>query len=157
MIMPVVFRGDESEEGKECTRFFRPIGPKWSVGMCKVDDVEQSEVRCGAPLGNCLFDASLRKYFDNPNLAAKEAITEMANKGYEHMDLHWRHVGLLPYENNNNTESTWSVKPILIDLHTLNYFAEGLDENQRKDEASNAIARSLDRLNISGSSIVKCN
>ena len=60
-----------------------------------------------------------------------EAITEMANKGYEHADLHWRHVALLPVpptDNSNSNERLWKVKPILIDLHRVNKISPGQEE-----------------------------
>ena len=52
-------------------------------------------------------------------LVAREALTTMANKGYKHCDLAWRHVGLLPYKNHSKSSrvnTVWSVTPILIDL-----------------------------------------
>jgi len=64
------------------------------------------------------------KYSNDRWLVAHEAITEMANKCYEHADLHWRHVALLPVlptdNSNSNETKQWKVKPILIDLHRVN-------------------------------------
>jgi hypothetical protein len=88
MIMPVVFHGGEDGEGLFYSRFCCPVGPKWSVGKCTEDYIRSSEVTCN-------FDGSLTKYFNDPNLAAKEAIVAMVAQGYEHLDLCWRHVALL--------------------------------------------------------------
>jgi hypothetical protein len=126
LVMPVVFHGGEVDECK----FFRPIGPKWSVGVCTEEDIRDSEVEC-------FFDDSLSKYFNNPILAAKEAIERMADRGYEHLDLHWRHVGLLPYM---SEEGSWAVRPVLIDLSDV----RNIDLNEK----STVISKSLHVLNI---------
>jgi len=132
MIMPVVFHGHI--EGK--TIFFRPIGPKWSTGTATVEDIRNSEVKCN-------FDESLETYFNEPIRVASEAITEMARKGYQHNDLHWRHVGLLPY---HKGDGVWAVKPVMIDLHEVTHFGKNLSKEELSVKAEEVIAESLREL-----------
>ena len=92
---------------------FRPFGYKWSLGDCNIDDIRKSDIP-GA------FDHSLENYYNQPLLVAKEALTNMANAGYGHGDLEWRHVGLRPYklsETEREDGVEWGVQPVLIDLH----------------------------------------
>jgi hypothetical protein len=107
LIMPFVFHGHLDLNTNKFS--FRPFGPKWRNKVdCTVDDIRQSEISCD-------FDESLESYFDNPKIVAEEALKVMAKYGYEHGDLHWRHVGLMPYKRSDSEQ--WAVKPVLIDLH----------------------------------------
>jgi hypothetical protein len=45
---------------------------------------------------NTFDEQQLRGYYEDPWRAAEEAVRAMAAKGYEHLDLRWRHVALLP-------------------------------------------------------------
>ncbi len=76
-----------------------------------------------------LDEDQFKAYYNDPYKVAKEAITEMANKGYIHDDLHWRHVALLPVPPSKSNNSLWTVKPILIDLHRV----KKIDIEQNKD------------------------
>jgi hypothetical protein len=71
-------------------------------------------------------------YFNNPRLVAETAIRTMAEAGFEHLDLFWRHVALLPEQVSDSNE--YIVKPILIDLHRYRRIEEGenIDEIVRK-------------------------
>ncbi|KAI3660271.1 hypothetical protein MP638_005134 [Amoeboaphelidium occidentale] len=61
-------------------------------------------------LEKCLAD------FD-PVKVAFEAIVTMADAGYKHEDLEWRHVALLPISKKRMFDKVqWSLRPILIDL-----------------------------------------
>jgi hypothetical protein len=61
-------------------------------------------------LEKCLAD------FD-PVKVAFEAIVTMADAGYKHEDLEWRHVALLPVSKKRMFGKVqWSLRPILIDL-----------------------------------------
>ena len=119
LIMPFVFHA-HMENGRI---IFRPFGSKWSLGDCTVDDVRYSDIP-GA------FDPTLEHYYKQPLLVAEKALTDMANAGYKHCDLEWRHVGLRPYKlskTDSEIEATkcdtlkegaqWGVRPVLIDLH----------------------------------------
>ncbi len=76
-----------------------------------------------------LDEDHFKAYYNDPYKVAKEAITEMANKGYIHDDLHWRHVALLPVPPSKSNNSLWTVKPILIDLHRV----KKIDIEQNKE------------------------
>ena len=52
-------------------------------------------------------------------LVAETAIRTMAEHGYQHDDLEWRHVALLPRPPTDETSLLWTVQPVLIDLHRL--------------------------------------
>ena len=109
LIMPFVFHA-HMVNGRI---IFRPFGYKWSLGDCNIDDIRKSDIP-GA------FDHSLENYYNQPLLVAKEALTNMANAGYGHGDLEWRHVGLRPYklsETEREDGVEWGVQPVLIDLH----------------------------------------
>jgi len=95
---------------------FKPLS-HWSAHQHEdIDKILNSEI------SDKLDNDEFIKYSNDPWLVAREAITEMANKGYEHADLHWRHVALLPVlpTDNSNETKLWKVKPILIDLHRVN-------------------------------------
>ncbi len=62
-------------------------------------------------------------YFQNPIQAAKKAIHEMAEKRYQHDDLKWNHVALLP-----QFDGYWSFRPILLDLTRLSETSKTPDE-----------------------------
>jgi hypothetical protein len=55
---------------------------------------------------------------NNPHKVAELAIKDMAEKGYRHLDIAWRHIALLPSEYTiiENNKKEWSLKPMLIDL-----------------------------------------
>jgi hypothetical protein len=133
MIMPVVFHASKSDDAI----FFRPIGPKWTADNTTVDDILNSEVLCA-------FDSTLRTYFNHPHSVAKKAITQMAQIGYQHNDLKWEHVGLLPFKKGKK----WSVKPVLIDLHDVIYFKENLDDEAFTSKQTEVIETSLQKLGI---------
>ena len=88
--------------------------------------------------------ASLLRYINNPELAAREAIQTMAEKGWKHDDLAWHHIALLPMPptptpadslihptthpacgNEGSGALTLTVKPILIDLSHVSELEEG--------------------------------
>jgi hypothetical protein len=80
----------------------------WTTYHGTIDNILESEVKVK-------FDEEqLKEYFSEPLLVAKEAVENMAKKGWMHMDLNWRHVALLPYE--DTIRKIWKVRPILIDL-----------------------------------------
>ena len=111
LVMPFVFHGYVDKTNRKVV--FRPFGHKWSSRnySCTIDDIIKSEIP-----GE--FDDSLQKYYDDPMLAAKDALAAMAEKGFRHGDLAWRHVGLLPYPLRRKRKIIkWGVKPVLIDLH----------------------------------------
>jgi hypothetical protein len=122
LIMPFAFHGYCKE--KRVT--FRGLN-HWTNGHSSVNDILYSEV-------SAEFDRGcLSSYFDEPFKAAEEAIREMANQGYIHLDLHWRHVALLPYYiivNKKTQKKLWKVRPILIDLTRceLHSEADGIDQ-----------------------------
>ena len=85
---------------------------------------------------------SLLKYIHNPELAAREAIRAMAEKGWKHDDLAWHHVALLPIPptpadslihplthptggNEDSAALTLTVRPILIDLSHVSELEDG--------------------------------
>ena len=96
---------------------FKPLS-HWNAHQHEdIDKILNSEI------SDELDKGELKKYISDPMLVAREAITEMANKGYQHADLHWRHVALLPVpptDNSSSNERLWKVKPVLIDLHRVN-------------------------------------
>lgn len=93
---------------------FKPLS-YWNAHQHEdIDKILNSEI------SDKLDNDEFIRYINDPWLVAREAITEMANKGYEHMDLHWRHVALLPVLPTDNSNSNWKVKPVLIDLHRVN-------------------------------------
>ncbi|KAJ3392416.1 hypothetical protein HDU92_008475 [Lobulomyces angularis] len=61
----------------------------------------------------CFNSKEFKDYINNPMKVAREALTEMKNKGFIHMDIKWNHVALLPVKVNDDN---WTVKPIMIDL-----------------------------------------
>lgn len=134
MIMPVVFHGCRDKD----KIFFRPIGSKCTEGDVTVNDIRNSEISCN-------FDGTLERYFEDPHQVAVEAITSMADKGYKHDDLDWRHVGLLPYP---KTATEWAVRPVLIDLHQVTYFKENVSIGDLCTETRNVIKSSLRILGI---------
>uniref|UniRef100_A0A7S0SRF7 DUF5898 domain-containing protein n=1 Tax=Chromulina nebulosa TaxID=96789 RepID=A0A7S0SRF7_9STRA len=107
LIMPFVFHGHLDIVTENFT--FRPIfGPKWINKVdCTAEDIRLSEISCD-------FDDSLERHFNDPKTVAKEALEVMAKYSYQHDDLHWRHVGLMPYKKRDTEQ--WAVKPVLIDL-----------------------------------------
>jgi hypothetical protein len=133
MLMPVVFHAFTSDRGI----VFRPIGPNWSADTTTTAaDIRQSEVKCD-------FNESLEKYFYDPHRVAWEAITVMARKGYQHDDLKWAHVGLLPFFIEGKE---WGVKPVLIDLHQVTYFKNDLKGEELKTKVDEVIESSLEEL-----------
>ena len=67
-------------------------------------------------------NAALATYLKttSPEQIAKEAISRMAEKGYEHNDLKWEHVALHP-----RIDKVTSFTPILIDLADVNQLPKG--------------------------------
>jgi hypothetical protein len=65
-------------------------------------------------LENNLDLAQLKKYQDDPLLAAKEALEVLRKNKMKHDDMEWRHVALLPRFNPVN--GVYDLKPVLIDL-----------------------------------------
>lgn len=85
---------------------------KWASDDRSVESILSSEV-------NVVFDMeNLRGYYDNPWKVAQEALTALANAGFEHADLCWRHVALLPVF--DDMTALWKVRPVLIDMSHLN-------------------------------------
>ena len=77
-------------------------------GNLSVDSLLSSEV-------TAVFDEeNVRSYYDYPLKVAEEALHALANKGFKHADLCWRHVALLPVY--DSVIKLWKVMPILIDL-----------------------------------------
>jgi len=79
----------------------------------------------------------VNSYFNNPKQVAKEAIQVMANKGWIHSDLHWRHVALLPYY--DLTNKIWKVRPILIDLTRCEKIKNVADINTVVEDSMNIL------------------
>jgi hypothetical protein len=75
------------------------------------DDVTALE-----PLANQLSGAVSQAGW-TPRGALNTATQAMAVEGYAHMDLEWRHVGLLPHFADDGTIT--SLRPILIDLEVV--------------------------------------
>jgi hypothetical protein len=59
-------------------------------------------------------DQFCSRYHDAWGVAA-EAIRTMALRGFEHLDIRWRHVALLPQKQQRS--DAWIVVPVLIDLN----------------------------------------
>jgi len=51
---------------------------------------------------------------------AIQAVMNIANHGYEHLDIKWNHVGLMPIIDDNDQCNVLSLKPVLIDLVRMN-------------------------------------
>ncbi|KAJ3070316.1 hypothetical protein HK102_006711 [Quaeritorhiza haematococci] len=63
---------------------------------------------------NTNFDEEpFQTYINNPLEAARVALDHMAEKGWEHDDVEWRHVALLPKQQPHT--GRWTVTPIMID------------------------------------------
>eukprot|EP01031_Cornospumella_fuschlensis_P026205 gene26205-31655_t len=106
LIMPFAFHGCVDRATSSVK--FKPL-QCWcldDLSLCTVENI------CSSEAGQVRVD-SVAKYCDNPLLAAEEAVTALANAGYAHEDLAWRHVALLPQA---AKKGAWTVKPILIDL-----------------------------------------
>ena len=117
LVMSFVFHA--YVDNKSAKILFRSLVTKFSSESLTFEDFEKSEV-----FGE--FDESLRKYYDDPMLAAVDALADLAKHKYEHFDLRWRHAGLLPYRIKNktigkttNNNIKWGVKPVLIDLYDV--------------------------------------
>jgi len=77
-----------------------------------IKNILHSEVDCE------FVEDVVRKYCQNPDLAAREALHAMAEKGWVHGDLKWEHVALLPAEPVPPSK-LWTVRPVLIDLQRI--------------------------------------
>jgi uncharacterized protein (UPF0335 family) len=137
LVMPFVFHG--YYQNQKVT--FRPFGAKWTGGECTIDDIYASEILVK-------FNESLEIYFNNPMNAAKEALTEMAERGYAHRDLAWRHVGLMPYRVHSSSIDTtiWAVKPVLIDLHDVECFRVSCPSDEFKSKVDSIVSAGIERL-----------
>lgn len=107
---------------------FRPFGSKWSSGDCTIDDIRKSEIS-----GD--FNFSLEHYYNQPFEVAEEALKHMVDKGYKHCDIEWRHVGLLPFKNEEVGTGVWAVKPVLIDLYDTKELSANFDKETFIKEA----------------------
>jgi len=135
MMMPVVFHAFQSAD----VISFRPVGPKWSAdSTTAITDIKNSEVQCS-------FDDSLEHYFNNHIQVATDAISAMAQKGYEHGDLKWEHVGLLPFQ---TAGGRWGVKPVLIDLHQVRFFKKDVAVEAFPEEVERVVKSSLEKLSL---------
>ena len=110
MLMPFVFHGCILPGNRVG---FRPLG-SWLSGEFNVDSI----------LNNAEVDAdfdrkSVTEYYNDPDKVAREALQVLAHAGYQHNDLHWRHVALLPYKDDVLSSNKWKVRPILIDVCRL--------------------------------------
>lgn len=115
LIMPFVFYGCFDYEKKEI--FFRSFCP--NLISCTAQYIRDSSTS----YFGISFDDSLENYFNKPMKVAEESLRIMAKGGYQHHDLSWRHVGLLPYLQDTSS-ITWSVKPVLIDLYDVSKLSE---------------------------------
>lgn len=71
-----------------------------------------------------LFENQITQAESNPRIIVEQAISTMIEQGYEHQDLHWRHVALLP----NVDDGT--LKPILIDLSRVECITPEIEKNR---------------------------
>jgi hypothetical protein len=118
LIMPYVFHAYQKEDGTVSFRSLR----KWNLGHSDVEDFVDNGTK------QTIDKKSIEKYLKNPLLAAKAAITKMVDKGYVHEDVKWSHVGLLPFKTKG--KGTYSVKPVLIDLHEIRKLGDGEDKKE---------------------------
>jgi hypothetical protein len=102
IMMPFAFHLRHNEQGEHV---FAPVNIWNRIAEWK----PSKEIREDA-----LFDESLQHWLKAPEEAAKSAIRHMTEKGFQHDDLEWRHVALLPEE--SDLAGVWRVRPILIDL-----------------------------------------
>jgi len=68
---------------------------------------------------------SLAIYVDNPRVAAEQALRRLANGGYRHTDIWWRHVALLPV----CSKGVWTVTPIMLDCTNASRLSPEETEN----------------------------
>ena len=85
----------------------------------------QSETGC--EFGGCEID-----YFRRPLLAAQTALKRMAEKGFVHEDLGWRHLALMPIY----CSGRWTVTPVLLDL-------QGVRQLQYGESVASVVAAGL--------------
>ena len=102
------------------------------------DSPSKEDVEALRPLSDRLA-AALGDW--TPEAALKEACESMAERGMEHKDIEWRHVGLLPCfppapELGPTTPMT--LRPVLIDLEMV----EEIDPTKAPEDAAQAF---LDR------------
>ena len=146
LIMPFVFHAHIIENGQI---IFRPFGNKWSSCESTINDICRSEIP-----GK--FDPSLEHYYNQPRLVAEKALRDMADNGYIHGDLKWRHVGLLPFkkydtendrteldDSNLNDNFKWAVKPVLIDLHDTQSIPPGYSKEDAVMESLEILENEL--------------
>jgi hypothetical protein len=82
----------------------------------------------------------------SPSEALQQATNVMAQKGFVHTDLQWRHVGLLP-EFDTSSGAIVSMKPVLIDLEyvsSLDISAESAAAAERREQMLAEAAAGLD-------------
>ncbi len=80
----------------------------WTRSSLK--DIDQAEVKEYANIDCKAFN----RFANNPQEAAKIALKKMLEKGYQHDDIKWPHVALLPRFSNHS--EVVQLDPILIDL-----------------------------------------
>ena len=86
--------------------------------------------------------------YDEMKSFAKEAIESMLDGGYEHNDMAWRHIALMPILSTNDSNfelaPKWTLKPILIDLsHVIQ-----LPNNMTQQEKAEKCDKLLQKLQI---------
>ncbi|KAJ3392400.1 hypothetical protein HDU92_008459 [Lobulomyces angularis] len=118
IVMPYAFHCIQDDNDRvyfKSPDIWNDIGRKEEDNVFNCEDILESK--------NKLFDTEdLEKYFKNPLLVAREALTVMKEKGYIHDDIQWRHVSLLPFK---KSENIWGLKPIMIDLTRIKKIPNG--------------------------------
>jgi hypothetical protein len=87
--------------------------------------------------------APLRFYLNNPLKAAEIAITDMIQKGYQHLDLKWSHIALLPQFDKNS--KLLKVRPILIDLFDTRRIGQTEDKQKIIKEGMENVVASMQK------------
>ena len=135
--MPFAFHGYQRDNKQPV---FRPLEEWVDPSDCSAERIIAS-----APVSKAGgFDAAIvERYFNDPWSAAKEALEFMAKKGYVHEDLKWAHVALLPSppSSRNDSSEKWTVRPILIDLHSVRVLRDGETVDAVVDEGLRTLLR----------------
>jgi hypothetical protein len=108
-IFPFVFVRVESVLGRSavCMQYVFACENNGSMFSTILQGAEDA-----AYLGGNEMEVLARVRASDPREVARQAITTMANAGYYHEDLHWRHVGVAPTFSGRNI----SLRAVLIDL-----------------------------------------
>ena len=136
LIMPFAFHSIISN-GKI---FFHPFGQWVHIEQMTEEPSKEASKETAQRLADSFpwvkWDIDkITEYVSDPWIAAKEALVSLAENRYRHLDIAWRHVALLPQEN----DTMWTVRPILIDVHRIQHFGASPTEDWVEKEVQSGL------------------